>query len=135
MSHDGVIFARGYVHCLQCGRQYSGIGTFLQLLPDKECGYRLFRPPDNKQVNNAITASGYLKNPPVLIITGVYLFFRNKYSGGVHNYAADSYILKLHYFNNRFLTSLFICLWHIRSEICVTLSVLYYCLRRSWQGR
>ncbi|AMG71225.1 hypothetical protein B9086_007910 [Morganella morganii subsp. morganii] len=75
LSHDGVIFARGYVHCLQCGRQYSGIGTFLQLLPDKECGYRLFRLPDNKQVNNAITASGFLKNPPVLIITGVYLFF------------------------------------------------------------
>lgn len=134
-SHDEVIFARVQAHCLQCGRQYSGIGTFLQLLPDKACGYHVFRSADNKQVSHAITASGFLKNPSVLKITGVYLFFQNKYSGGVHNYATDSYILKLHYFNNRFLTFLFICLWHIRSEICVTLSVLYYCLRRLWPGR
>jgi len=41
LSRDGVISARGYVHCLQCGRQYSGIAAILQLLPDKECGYHL----------------------------------------------------------------------------------------------
>ncbi|KJF78517.1 hypothetical protein UA45_05505 [Morganella morganii] len=75
-SHDEVIFARIQAHCFRCGRQYSGIDTFLQLLPDKACGYRFFRSADNKQVNHAITASGFLKNPPVLEITGVYLFFR-----------------------------------------------------------
>ncbi|HCM63130.1 MAG TPA: hypothetical protein DIT05_11395 [Morganella sp. (in: Bacteria)] len=39
LSRHGVIFACGYPHGLQYGRQYSGIGTIFQLLPDKGCGY------------------------------------------------------------------------------------------------
>lgn len=47
LSRHGVIFACDYPHVLQCGRQYSGIGTILQLLPDKGCGYQVLSEQPN----------------------------------------------------------------------------------------
>ena len=149
VQQDVFLFADSILNNIRCGKpeateeeviraaQLAEIYDDIQAMPDGLETYVGERGTllSGGQKQRISIARIFLKNPPVLIITGVYLFFRNKYSGGVHNYAADSYILKLHYFNNRFLTSLFICLWHIRSEICVTLSVLYYCLRRSWPGR